>query len=199
LTDAQRNALYQSNNAQFQSKLNAWYAHLNTKTLDLHHLQRGGMMANFAPPEAAKFSDAVAGATVVPTGTVTDIRTTPWSVGTLPESYVTVRVEALTKGSAPGTVVIHQLGGIVPSLDWTRAEIEDADPAPVLLPGDRAMLLLRSDSRVSGDFVTEGYTGEYLINNAGAVTAVPGNPFASQVAGMSISALQSLARTSVAG
>jgi hypothetical protein len=196
LTDAQRNALYQANTGQFNANLKSWYAHLDTKTLDLHHLRRAGMMATFAPPEASTFQDAVARAAVALTGSVTEIRSTPGYVGGLPDSFVTVRVDTLIKGSAPSTIVIHQLGGIVPSLDWTGAAIEDADPAPILLPGDHAFLLLRSDPFVAGDFVLEFYTGEYPIDGAGMVSVVPGNPFGSQLSGMSMAAVESLAAAS---
>jgi hypothetical protein len=194
LTDAQRNALYQANTGQFNANLKTWYAHLDTKTLDLHHLRRAGMMATFAPPEASTFQDAVARAAVALTGSVTEIRSTPG--GGLPDSFVTVRVDTLIKGSAPSTIVIHQLGGIVPSLDWTGAAIEDADPAPILLPGDHAFLLLRRDPFVADDFALEFYTGEYPIDGAGIVSVVPGNPFGSQLSGMSIAAVESLAAAS---
>jgi hypothetical protein len=189
LTDAQRNALYQSNNEAFQSRLNSWYANLDLHAIDTHSLQRLSMMATYTPPESQTFGDAVTHASSVVAGTVTDLRTIPGSGGTPPQSFVTVRVDTRVKGVNSTTIIVHQLGGIVPSLDWKTIQIEDADPAPILLPGDQAMLLLLPDALVPGDFVVENYSGEYLVDTGGHISTVAGNPFSSQVDGMTLRGL----------
>ncbi len=187
MTDAQRNALYQQGLAESGAFLQSWYAHLNPAALNLRNLQRVGMLANFAPPQAPTLKAAVAQAEVVVAVTVTDIRTrlvVGAPPGAPPESFVTVRVDSRVKGATASSIVLHQAGGLIPSAGTGAPRIEDADPAPILLPGDRAVVMLIADAGAAGNFLIENYTGEYRIDAGGKVSALPQNPFAAQVAGL---------------
>ena len=82
-------------------------------------------------------------------------------------SFVNVTVSAVSKGRVPTTLTIHELGGIVPSLGWARPQIEDADPTPLLLPGESVVLLVVPDETGIGGYVPEGYTGEYWVSATG--------------------------------
>jgi len=183
LSDAQRNALYEQNTAAFETRLKAWYAHLDQQHLDLRTLRRVGMMASVEPPAADTLAAALAKADAAVTVVVTAVHTAQASAMALPESDVTVTVVGQAKGSVAHSIVVHQLGGVIPTLDWSGAMIEDADGQPMLLPGDRAVLLL-TRSADGGSYRLESYTGEYLVDAGGDVAAMPGNPFHDQVTGL---------------
>jgi hypothetical protein len=182
LSDTERNALYERNTAAFQARLQAWYAHLDQQHLDLRTLKRVGMMASVEPAAASTLAAALAQSDAAVTVVVQAVHTSQANATALPESDVTVTVVNQAKGSVPRSIVLHQLGGVVPTLDWSGALIEDADGQPLLLPGDRAVLLLiRNPGGAS--YRLESYTGEYLIDSRGYVTAMAGNPFHDSVTG----------------
>jgi hypothetical protein len=209
LTDAQRNAIYQNNSLQWEQKLQTWYANLDTSKLgDLHNLRRGEMMADFVQTPAPSLQLAVAKADVVATVTVTSIRSmllsTDPSVPPLTVTYVTARVESHDKGSLPNTVMFRQNGGLVPTPDWSGVEISDAATEPILLPGDRVILLLNSDSvtasskaYIAGQYLIEPWTGEYKLDANDKVVPLDQNPFKVQVAGESETTLRAAIQAAV--
>lgn len=99
-------------------------------------------------------------------------------------AIVTFRVEARFKGEGDAAVTVIQSGGLWPDESFRRATLS-IDPAdPLLLPGTRAILLLRAYPGRPGAFYTEGWTGN-LLSAGGTMKAAVGNPFAADVTGRS--------------
>lgn len=183
------------------TKLQSWYDNLDTSKLgDLHQLQRTESIADFAAARAQSLQQAVANADAVVTVTVTGIHSqlAVFDPGpSLTVTYVTAHVEDKLKGSVPSTIIFRQNGGLVPSPDWSAVEIEDVDTEPILLPGDRAILLLNNDSVAAssttyhaGQYLIEPWTGEYRLDASDSVVPVPLNPFKATVAGEPEAALR---------
>jgi hypothetical protein len=101
---------------------------------------------------------------------------------------VTIAVSQVLKGQAGNTINVLQGGGLVPaddaawaSSDWHGVLIADIDCAPLLLPDDSVFLFLTPWRQ---GFEQESWTGAYYVRG-GTIQALPFNPFASQVNGLS--------------
>jgi hypothetical protein len=177
LTDAQRNQLYEQNWQQFQARYVQWVAALDLTKVNLRVLPRQPILADFVGPIDQNLAQATADADLAVRAEIVSIKPTAFD-GT----YVTIQVAGNLKGSAPaGTMVVHQGGGLRPTPDWNGMYIADSPDAPLMLPGDRVVLLLKQRS---GIYEPESFTGLYRIT-AGRISAVPGNPFAGSIDGQS--------------
>jgi hypothetical protein len=104
---------------------------------------------------------------------------------------VTLAVERVLKPhwATVGALVTVLMGGqLVPDYDllnetyrtpqetWVLKELGYSEVAPLLLPGDRALLFLElgSDNRYS----VQSVTGQYAVGADEKLQALPGNPFA---------------------
>jgi hypothetical protein len=96
-------------------------------------------------------------------------------------------VNDVAKGKGSGNVVINQPGGLYPTSDWKGVVVGYAVGNPLLLPGEQA-LLFRNPSGKGTFYSVQPVTGIYLIEG-GELVAMPSNPFATQIAGLSPSSL----------
>lgn len=175
LRPAQRNVLYQGIEADVQHRYASWLASPAATGLDLRALPRRPMAGSY-PPGQPDLASARQRADRIVLGTVSSVGFRP--NGTL----LQVQVDRTVKGQAGPAVLVFTGGGLFPDADFVHASLSIAESAPLLLPGDRAVLLLQDTGRVDGALEVQPFTGEY-VSTAGRVTALPGNPFAADVAG----------------
>ncbi|MGH9268169.1 MAG: hypothetical protein ACRD0D_08320 [Acidimicrobiales bacterium] len=176
--------------AEFSRRYRTWLAEQNGLDLDLRRLPRGELAASyFVPTDRPDFATAVRRAEVVVLGVVEDIefQAGRGDESTFPSPYVVVRmrVAASTKGAWPGTVVeFAQAGALWPAPDWSPKLAFGIDN-PLLLPGDRALVLLERGADYPGHpYYVPGFTGQFSIDATGRAKAVNFNPFAAEVDGM---------------
>jgi hypothetical protein len=174
LTDSQRQQIYSNGRDTFNARYDRWLASLDLAAIDYGALQRHNIMALYEPPEPS-LGAAKIRAEVIALGNVRSIRPTAFD-GT----YVTLNVDAVIKGKPTTSIVLYQGGGLRPTPDWKGMFIADAMNAPLLLPGERAMVFLQRNR--SGSLEIQSFTGLYR-SNSGRVVSVRGNPFAARVDG----------------
>jgi hypothetical protein len=180
LSDAQRVARHTANTAAWEAKYRGWLDAFVKRGADPRSLHRENISAMFESP-ATDLPSAISQADLIVVGRAVKIRFVPG-----PRAYVRFVVERTLKGSAPGAVDVMQLGGPEPLPDINHGLLAIAENAPLLLPGDRAVLFLRRPPlppyapSPAGPFYVESFTGTYLVNN-GWMTALEGNPFRGQV------------------
>lgn len=192
LTDAQRNQLYKADWLAFQSHYRSWLANLNLSSLSLSSLARGELTAVYAPPQAMTLAEAVSLADEVVVGTATGFQPTPFD-GT----FVTLRITHTFKGNVSNSVHVHQAGGLLPTGDWTGVTLVDAVNAPLMLPGDRFLLLLQRRSTNSGvEYDVQSFTGMYKLES-GRLVSLPG--IGPRVTGTNETGLSALVGTALAG
>lgn len=175
LTDSQRAAIYNNEWNSFSTRYQAWLPGQDLSAAHLHTLVRADQAGSYLPGQSS-LTAAVAAAEDVVAVTVKSISPTPFS-GTA----VSVTVTTSYKGGLAGDVVITQGGTISPEPDWVTAEISDPASDHLLLPGDQAILFLYRPGGSELDI--QSFTGEYMINPDGSVTALPGNPFGGGITG----------------
>jgi hypothetical protein len=172
LTDAERTAKYEQLEAEHRARFTAWLECLDFSKLDLELLPRGGATVGYLPGEptlaaAVDRADAivlanVAACTITPSGGV----------------EITLDVQETLKGDPASTLVLTQ-GTIQPTEDWSGAVLVEYENAPMLFPGDRAVLFLQKDE--TGYYV-QSISGWYQVVD-GKSEASPLNPWGSEAAG----------------
>lgn len=135
---------------------------------------------------AASLEEALAKATLAVRGEVQRVEFRKADPGV--ETLVTLKVAESLKGDAKDIVTVVQPGGPVIYFD------EHGDRTPqllefpgdtILFPGDEVVLFLVPNPNHAGaHWSAWPYTSQYRISG-GAVTALDGNPFAADIAGMS--------------
>lgn len=176
LSDSERDRLYKQNWQDFETKYTAWVASLDIARVDLRSLTHREVLGSFLAPTSRTLAEAEGSADLAVGGEVTAIRPTAFD-GT----YVTLRLGTTYKGTAPAALVVHQGGGLRPTSDWKGMYIADSPDAPLMLPGDQVVLLLRT---APTGYEPEPFTGLYWVEPSG-MRSVPGNPFAAAVNGRS--------------
>ncbi len=173
MTDAQRQAFHDQQWASFDQQYRAWIGSLKVDQFDLHSLPRNTLTGDWAPGQST-LHDAVAHADLIVVGTVSAIQPTPYS-GTV----TTMAVGQTLKGSPVSSVQVTQQGGLRPTLNWTGTSIAEAANGALLLPGDRAVLLLQ---KTSLGYEIQSASGWYEIVG-GAVQVNSLNTFGASVVG----------------
>ena len=87
---------------------------------------------------------------------MSEIRPTPFS-GT----KTTVLIDQTLKGPSATSLAVTQGGSLEPTEDWTGVVIAEGANGAMLLPRDRAILLLQKDS--NGEYYIQGFTGWYQV------------------------------------
>jgi len=175
LSDAERNAKYEATWNEFQARRKEWIEGLDLAGLDLRSLPRYDNSGDSLPGES-DLASAVSRAEVIVVGDVTDIKPTV-SGGT----RTTLAVKHVLKGGDFSSLEMAQASTLEPTLDWKKTEISDVPAAPLLLPGDRAILFL-VNSPIG--YVIPSPSGWYQVVG-GIVNPGPLNPFASEIEGLS--------------
>ena len=177
LSDAERDALYQRLRIEGDRLHREWLATIDIDALDLGSLPRVEMPALSLPGESS-LSDAAARAHVIVAGKVSEVRPTQ---GVAIDTVFTV--EHAMKGTVGSTIAISQAGRLQPTQDGSSVEIVQAANAPLLIPGDRAVLFLQeteSAGGASGGYYIQSSSGWYQVVD-GKIRASPVNTFAASV------------------
>lgn len=173
LTDEEKAAKHTAATNAFFSRLEEWFESDYVRGLDPKPLPRYDSLGGHMPGEAT-LAKSVRNADLAVLGTVTTAR---FVQGRLVSSF---RVERTAKGRAPGQITVRQDHGVRPQDDFTGASMIVEPTAPVLLPGDRAVLLLAKEKDAYGIGV---YSGAYA-SSGGKVRSTEGNSFRGEVDGL---------------
>jgi hypothetical protein len=177
-SDDECEALIQESEADFWAQMETWLAEINAKDLDIGSLPTAEMNGDYALPPETNLSDASARADAIVIGKVADVTFLPrW------ETQVQLVIETALKGELSGEIVVTQPGGPEPYPDWESMRLATAPANPLLLPGERAFLLLEYDDAAETFYVLP-WTGQYQIDHEGLVSPLDTNPFASSVDGL---------------
>lgn len=155
MSDAEREAVHQQGTSAFQQRLTSWVNSLNLQNLNLHALPHVSMTASAVAGQPS-LADAAAKADLIVVGTVSLIHPRAMS-GT----ETTFTVDQTLKGTSVPTVTFNQSGTLVPTPDWNGTTILDGPDGSLLLPGDSAVLLLRSDG--AGGYLIQSISGWYQV------------------------------------
>lgn len=156
-----------------------WLDSPEAQALDVRSLPRALLTAEFKPSEPT-LEVAIARSDVIVHGEAIQYSFGSWG------SSMTLKVEAVLKGKAGSAITVSLPGGPQPkNLEFTDVLLAEGEASPILLPGDRAMLLLQR-SADGADFSVQAYSGQYRIDSSDKVSALPGNTFGRTVAGMNI-------------
>lgn len=175
-TIEQRDSAYRAGWASFEAKYKAWLTSPCATSQDVRQLPRYWLLADYLPG-AENLSAAVRDAELIVVGTATNISFEPY------RAIITFEVESVQKGSAAAEVSIVEGGGLHPTQDWGGASLSEGENAPVLLPGDRALLFLASHDD-TGRYNIQSFSGFYRSIGK-KIVPLPGNRFAGSIDGQS--------------
>lgn len=163
--------------AEYQKNFAAWLVHATSTDVDFSTLERVELQALVAPPSGT-FSDAIVAADHIVVGTIDNVEFLPNQL-----AQVHVRVEETLKGSADQALTVIQAGGPQPATaDWEGMVLAELISDPLLLPGDRAVLLIDT---VGQDSYVQAHTGQLRISGD-TIAALQSNPSESVLAGRSL-------------
>ncbi len=176
LSDAERLAKYERLREEFQLDYAAWVECVSTilDTVDLRSVPTYSITIDFANGQGS-LVDAVAKAELVVLGKV--IGFSPIARG---GTLTTVAVDQTLKGSPESTVTYMQGSQISPAEDWSGITVSEAPNEGLLVPGDRAVLLLQHNDDVG--YYVQNVTGWYRVVD-GAVKANYFNEWGASVEG----------------
>jgi hypothetical protein len=181
LTVDERLARHTAERLEFEKRITAWFESFDPASVDLRSLEHHERLSSYDDP-AKDLDEAVSIADAIIVGSVVEVRFDRDG------AVVTLDVDqALKGGPVMGTAVIRQASGVWPTPDWKGVFIVDAPNDPLLLPGERVVLLLNRISSPGADFEVQSVTGHYRIASQ-AIIALEANPFRSLVHGESESA-----------
>lgn len=175
LSNSQREDIHRSLESAFQQKYGDWLNSSAAIQQDLRRLEHRELNASYLPAQPTLI-DAASHADSIIAGMVTKIAFEPSG------AVVTLNVTKTRKGPLASEVLVIQGGGLFPAPDFKAAYLVDDLSAPLLLPGDRVVLLLEKTERSDGALAIQGFSGFYP-SNGGRVRSIPGNPFSGQVDG----------------
>lgn len=176
MSEAEQVADHERQWATYQASYGSWLASV-ASDLDFTTVERVELLAlPEAPP--GSLSEAVQQASLIVVATVEAVQFLP-SLTTVAD----LRVEQTLKGLPLPRLTIVQAGGPLPrDADWDEAVLAEATATPILLTGDRALLLLNHDGT---QHYVQSLTGELrIIDNR--VTALDGHPAKAQIDGKAL-------------
>ena len=178
LSDNERRALHERLWNESQLNYAAWVECVTPllNTIDLRSVPTYSQTIDFGPGQPA-LPDAVAKAELIVVGSVIGFSPIPRG-GTL----TTLAVEETLKGSPAATVTYMQGSQISPTEDWTGVTVSEAPNEGLLVPGDRAVLLLQRNDE--GVYLVQHVSGWFRIVD-GSVKANGYNDWSVSVNGRS--------------
>lgn len=177
LTAADRDAYYRAIYDGWQQNYAAWLDSSCVTDLDPREIERKQTEGEYGRLHETTFVKAVDAAQLVVQGTVRSTRFVPF--GTLTE----FAVDRTAKGEDQRTVSVLQISALHPKPGFKAGYISSEIGQPILLPGDKAVLLLNTDPQTSDlypeldedtTYRIRFWSGQYLIKN-GKVRKVPGS------------------------
>jgi hypothetical protein len=166
LTDADRIAYQRAHPTPYQVGLNKWFASDFVRSLDLHSLPQSPSGADPARGYAS-LQESIDHADLIVLGQVESVRPT----GLL---RTTFRVDRAVKGDPGRALTFDQVARLDPFPDWGHPQLVYSVDAPLLLPGDRALLMLEINPNVGPLIIN--FSGEYR-STAGRISTVKDNLF----------------------
>jgi hypothetical protein len=163
---AERDQKYRDASDSFDRRYREWFSSPHT-TVDPRTLPRGEMLA-LQVAGADTFAAALERAALAVSGQVISVRFEPY------RTITEFRVDRHAIGEAGEVLTFLQGGYLWPERDFIGAHLVEASGTPLLLTGDRAVLLL--DRSAEGDLYIQGFSGWYRIQN-GKTASVKGNKF----------------------
>lgn len=176
LSDTERMALHDDAHARNVKYLNDFV----TRGADPRSLPVLEILAYGAAPATAEL--AVKQADLIVYGKVRAVSFQARPTG-LPVTIATFEVLTATKGQAPATITVQQVGG--PVAQGNGGALAQLENDPLLLSGSEAVLLLTRDATDSAVYRTVAGAGVNLVAGGG-VQAQEGNPFADKINGRSV-------------
>jgi hypothetical protein len=162
----------------YLEKYESWLADVNSQNLDFRSVERVRLEGMFEAPHGS-LREAAKHASLIVLATVDRVEFAPSLT-----AKVHLRVEKTLKGVATPELVVIQQGGPQPhDQDWQGIVLAESDVAPLLLPGDRALLFLDQDG---GQYYVQAHTGELRIAND-HVTALKTHPARASLDGKTVS------------
>jgi hypothetical protein len=191
LPDEECMALQQKMSADFDARLAAWVTDFNDDDIDLRSLPKGESLADYAPP-LDTLEASVREAEVILVGTATTVTFEGYY------AFVAFEIEHALKGPVSKEITFVQGGGPRPDPEWKKATLVEAPADPLLLPGDRAVLLLNYYAE-PGWYEAQPWTGQYRLNEDGTISANEFNPFRRIVDDLSLDQFLALIEATDAG
>lgn len=157
LPDAERLAKYERAEKEGEVRYAAWVECLKPilNTVDLRSVPRYAINIDFGPGRPS-MPDAVAKAELIISGTIVNFDPSPHG-GT----FTTVAVDEALKGYAASSITFFQGSRVSPTDDGLGVTVSEAPNEGLLVPGDRAILLLQRGS--DGNYHIEHVTGWFQI------------------------------------
>lgn len=179
LTDEQRHAKYTSLSAAFWTRYEVWVVEFNAADIDLRTLEQAEVESSWLPPEPT-LAEAVSKAE-----TIVEVEAIEIAFGAHSSAAI-FEVRSTLKGTANGRIRVEKNGGVYPRDDWSfeGAILGSAPNAPLLLPGDRAVLFLAKDVNLDVIVIQPG-SGFYRVES-GVIVPLEMNPFGGEVTGMTV-------------
>ncbi len=143
LTDQECDAAIQGASDAFFSKLAQWRTQFSSPPYNLRPLPRYPGNSLYDPPQPT-LSAALDHADLVVLATASAVR---FDSDAVLGARVTLKIERTLKGSTSPTLEIPMGGGPEPAGTWEEVILGYEENAPLLLPGDRAVLFLEYDER----------------------------------------------------
>ncbi len=157
LSDSQREALHQQGWSNFQQRYESWRSALKLSQLDLRSVPKGSLNAGVLPGQPT-LQAAVAKADLIVVGTVSAIQPKSSFGGT----DTTFSVEQTLKGPAATSVLFTQSALFFPTPNFKGTTILQAADGALLVPGDRAVLLLQKST--TGGYAIQSISGWYQVS-----------------------------------
>jgi hypothetical protein len=182
-TTEERKSCYNDAYARFEDRYADWITRFNRSGVDASSLERVPLLTN---PVRGKpdLSSAVGAADLIATGTVSKVEFVPGKA--LVTFALNTKIKDRISQAAP-EVIVEMSGGPVPgfgqgydSQDYKNAVLDYLEAAPILLPGERAVLFLTPSEITPAHQIVQNFSGYFKLEG-GQVHALSGNPFAAAV------------------
>lgn len=153
LSGAERSAANDAVFDEFQAKYAAWLESDYVKALDLKSVPRLEQRDETMSPSYGSLEEATDNADLAVLGVVENVDFVPYGIVT------EFQVERTAKGEPLETVTVFQGSKLYPDQDFKTATLRSAPSSPVLVEGDRAVLLLEEAPPAMQDAANDTPTG----------------------------------------
>jgi hypothetical protein len=162
LSDSERMALHERLRKEGEVRYAAWVECLKPiiNTVDLRAVPHYAINIDFGPGRPS-LADAVAKAELIVSGTIVNFDPSPGGGTYTRGTFTTVAVDLALKGSPASSVTFFQGSHVSPTSDGLGVTVSEAPNEGLLVPGDRAILLLGRGS--DGNYHIEHVTGWFQI------------------------------------
>jgi hypothetical protein len=196
MDEAEKAKAQAANTEGYVTRYKQWMEEFKATGTDLRSLERLPMDGGRPLPAKANLAEATADADLIVEAVVESVTSEVYHM--FPLSTVMLRVSSSAKGNVSDgdSIVVKMAGGPLPAsskFNPEEAVLVYDEPAPLLLPGDRAVLFLQlnPDGKqiLDGEYTPQNFTGIYRVSGDGHLSALEGNPFAKDSEDWSVNSL----------